>query len=139
MWLCTKAQFLHCLEGNNDLSAPAINDNMTYFSIHGASSAEYLTPLWVYGIPEYMHNPEHHTTESFCYVCKNYVTFIFSPISSSSSSPSPSSTNSVMTQPNRRNDEEQGFESTNLDLQEGLVSESTELSCSTLESTMGVL
>ena len=38
-----------------------------------------------------------------------------------------------------RIDEEQGFESTNLDLQEGLGSESTELTSSTLESTRGVL
>ena len=44
-----------------------------------------------------------------------------------------------LTQPKRRIDEEQKFESTNLDLQEGLGFESIELTSSTLESTRGVL
>ena len=44
-----------------------------------------------------------------------------------------------LTQPYRRNNEEQWLESTNLDLQEGLGFESTELTSSILESTRGVL
>ena len=51
--------------------------------------------------------------------------------SSVDSEPNPSSRS--------RNNEEQWVESTNLDLQEGLGSESTELTSSTLESTRGVL